>query len=349
MKKTKLVYLTFFLLFFLIIACKERKENPVVGRTYAGVLFSAPYNIEVVGDSTDYQPQIDSIFYIFHQLFDTNSPQSIVSQFNAFTNVDSTFIFRDSSLVFGIVYDLMRDMHQKTNQLYDPTLNPLKREWMKIRMIGVASLEPNLDSLYEFVGYDGAKVDLLEVFDDKGVYERSILRKKKPQTEIDLTSLARAYALDMIGDFFNEKNIPQYRIECGNSTICKGLLVEDLNHVRLGVGTETSDQELNLINRSFSFKTSEDKQFLIDISYGYPVANEMAYVGVSGKTLVESEVFSEVFMIMGIEASAAWYEGHADSDIQSFMLFKQDSVLSYASTEAFQQLLITPDTLIEQQ
>lgn len=345
MKETKLVFLTIFSLFFLLSACKFQKEEQVGGRNYQGVFLSIPYEIDIVGDTSDLQSQIDSILQPFEVIFNLNDPKSTCSLINQFKNTDSTFIFKDSTLIFGIVFDLMKDMHSKSNNLYDPTLTPLKLEWMKLMMTGIQGVEPNLDSLYEFVGYDGAKIDLLEIYNEEGTYSHSIIRKKSGSVQLDLTNLARAYAFDVLSDYFNDLEIDQFKIHSGNSTICYGTVVPELNLVDLGFGDEGSKQQINLVNRAFCFKDAKDKQGLIDVSYGYPVSNEMVYVGVSAKKLFESEVFSETFMIMGIEPSFQWYEYNAESDVQSFMLFKKDAELSYASTEGFVDFMVKQDTL----
>ncbi|MEZ4798386.1 MAG: FAD:protein FMN transferase [Flavobacteriales bacterium] len=345
MKETKLVFLTIFALFFLFSACKFQKEPEVGGRNYQGIFLSMPYEIDVVGDTSNLQSQIDSVLEPFELIFNLNNPKSVCSRLNNFDRTDSAFVFKDSTLIFGIVFDLMKDMHTRSNNLYDPTLTPLKLEWMKAMMTGIQGVEPNLDSLYEFVGYDGAKIDLLEVYDETGKYSHSVIRKKTGSVNLDLTNLARAYALDALSDYLNDLEVEQFKIHSGNNTICYGTLVPELNLVNLGIGEEGDQQQIKLVNRAFSFKDSKDKQGMLDVSYGYPVSNEMVYVGVSARKLFEAEVFSETFMIMGIEPSYQWYEYNSESDVQSFMLFMKDSDISYASTEGFVQFMVQQDSL----
>ena len=55
------------LLFVIVLAgtmsaCTEKPESkPLIGRYYTGVLFSKPYSIDVVGDSSDYTASMDSV------------------------------------------------------------------------------------------------------------------------------------------------------------------------------------------------------------------------------------------------------------------------------------------------
>lgn len=339
------------LLLFLIAAVACRKKTvPIPGRLYSGVLFGEQYTIDVAGDSTDFQQGIDSILHVFTRAFDLNDSTSVLARYNRFSRRDSAFVFVDSSGAFGIVYALAQDLNRRTNQFYDPTSNPLKREWMKVNFMKNRT-EPNLDSLYDFVGFDGAKMDLNEVEGEGHVYLRSQLRKADPRIEADFTTLAAAYALDQVAEYLKSKGVSQFRISRGHQVITHGLIVDSLRIVPLGLNQGPEDLRIRMINRAFCYKTSKDKLMMVDVTYGYPVENELVYVGVSAKTLAESEIFSEAFMIMGYEAAGKWYEdeNNEQSDVQSFMMFSQGKELKSASTEGFDVMLIPPDSTAVQE
>jgi len=320
------------------------KGKPLPGRYYTGLLFGKPYAIDVVGDSADYQPQFDSIIRAFEKQFNTLDPSSTLSKYNAFTRKDTMFEFVDTSMVFGIVYDQMRDLNAQTMRYYDPTINPLKTAWMAARFSG--SMEPNLDSIFQFVGFDGAKMDLTEISADNYVYQKSNMRKADPRIEADFTSLAMAVALDHIADFLKSKNVLQFRIKSGQNTICYGSVVDSLSIVPMGVINDSSDQVIRLSNAAFSFKTSQDKMALVDPTYGYPVDNEMVYVATSSPTLGQSEAFAEAFLVMGLDKAAVYYSQNEESKIQSFIFYKaDDKELHSASTEGFDRLIIIRDSL----
>ena len=50
----------------------------MVGRYYTGVLFSKPYAIDVVGDSTDYTASMDSVIAIYESIFNVLDPKSLI-------------------------------------------------------------------------------------------------------------------------------------------------------------------------------------------------------------------------------------------------------------------------------
>lgn len=325
-------------------ACKdaEKKSIPIGGRLYEGVLFSKPYKIDVVGDSTDYNFQIDSILRQFETVFNPADSNSIVFKFNTYQNVKEAMKFSDDTRLFGIVYDIVKDLNRSSNQLFDPTSNPLKREWFKVKFAGLTG-EPNLDSLYEFILFDGAKVDLIEVENENGSYSHSLLRKKDKRIELDFMEIASAYACDALGDFFVSKGIQQLRIEYGRGILCRGVSVSELNIVPFGLTNDSTDQNIRLINAAYARTNAQEKQSLVDVTYGYPVDNELVFVGVSARSMTNAIAFSDIFMMMGFDQSAKWYEENADSGVQSFMLIKRGNEITSASTVGFDEMIIAPE------
>jgi thiamine biosynthesis lipoprotein ApbE len=341
MKSFKHGLFSIFFLSAIFIACKDEKKS-IPGREYKGLLFGKEYSIDVVSDSTDYTHSIDSIIKMFELNFSLLDTSSIISRINAYKKTDQAFKFVDSTMLFGIVYDIVKDYNRNSLQFFDPTMNPLKREWYRIKFAGLEG-EPNLDSLYEFVAFDGVKVDLIEINNDNNQYSHSLVRKKDPRIELDFTSIASAYACDMIGEFFASKGVSQFRLQYGASVICKGVGVDELNVVPLGITGDSLDNRIRLINGAFSLMRVEDKASLVDPTYGYPVDNEVVYVAVAAKSLSAATVYSEVFMIMGFEQSSKWYEQNEDSGVHSFMLIQRGKELTSASTVGFDEMLITPD------
>ncbi len=337
------IFIAILAILLLFIASCKPKAKPLAGRFYSGILFGKPYSIDAVGDSTDFSSQIDSIIRAFEMNFNVQNPNSTISRFNAYTRRDSVFVFYDSTKAFGMVYDLTNDLNAATFQYFDPTLNPLKRAWIVANSKG--SVEPNLDSLYAFVGFDGAKMDLNELMDSSHRYIESQIRKSDPRVEADFTTVAAAMALDHIGDLLEESGLAQYRIRYGNDVITYGQAVDSLNIFPIGVSDDSSDQYIRMINMAFSYRNTKDKVLMIDPTYGYPVDNEMAYVAVSAPTLAEAAVFSQAFMSMGIEKASEYYDMNKSTRVQSFMFYSQDSVLHSASTVGFDLMLLNPDSV----
>lgn len=331
-------------------SCSTKQEvKPMIGRYYTGVLFSKPYSIDVVGDSADYTASLDSVIAIYESLFNVMDPKSLISRINQYGSRDSVFAFNDSTRAFGLVYDLARDLHRNTFQYYDPTIAPLRRAWMITKSRG--ELEPNLDSLFDFVGFDQSQrgrvlFDLNEITSDGYVYSETQLRKPDVRSEFDFTGIAAAAALDQLAQILRDHQVKQFRITYGHSLICEGNAVDTLSIIPLGIGVDSADQFIRLQRGAFCYRTVQDKLAMIDPTYGYPVDNEIVYVGVQAPSLVEAEVFSEAFMIMGLDKASEYYTRNETSKIESFMLYNVDKNLQSASTEGFDRLMVYRDSTL---
>lgn len=320
-------------LFILIVICSACSDKPQIigGRHYTGTIFGKPYTIDVVGDSTDYQPQFDAIIDNFQKLFDSNNPQSIISQFNNLAEGQRSLNFKDTSLVFPIVFDLAKDLNRRTMKYYDPTVMPLKREWMIARMAGISA---NLDSIYQFVGFEGIGVDMLEQQDS------IFLRKSDKRIELDFTELAQAITLDHIADFLRGKGVLQFKITYERDVLTHGMEIDELNIIPMGVTSDSADLQIRLLQSAFTYSNVQDKISMIDPVHGYPVENEMAYVGVIAPTLAEAKIFSRAFMMMGIEKASEYYAANEDSKIHSYMFYKDGEILRNASTNGFDNCIV---------
>lgn len=337
-----------FVLSGVVISCTNKPENkPVVGRYYTGVLFSKPYSIDVVGDSSDCSASFDSVIAIYESLFNVMDPKSLIARINQYGSKDSVFAFNDSTRAFGLVYDLARDLHRATFQYYDPTIAPLRRAWMVTKSRG--ELEPNLDSLFDFVGFDQSQrgrvlFDMNELTLDGYRYSETQIRKPDVRSEFDFTGIAAAAALDQLAQVLRDRGVTQFRITYGHSLICEGSAVDTLAIIPMGIGVDSADQYIRLQRGAFCYRAVQDKLSMIDPTYGYPVDNEIVYVGVQAPSLVEAEVFSEAFMIMGLDKASDYYARNETSKIESFMLYNVDKNLQSASTEGFDRLMVYRDS-----
>lgn len=320
------------------------ESGPVHGVYYTGQFLGQPYSIDQIGDSTNYRASIDSLLFEVEAAFDLTDPTSVISLYNAHTRKDKAFAFYDSSGVFGAVYELARELNRKTHGIYDPTMNPIRRAWKERRDKGWKRGEPDLDALFRYTLFDGAKIDLNEVTADDGYsYSMSLMRKADPRIELDFTSLAGPYGMDRIAAFFTERGIPQWRIRYGRCTSSSGALPDSLSVIAMGITGDENDQLLRLPKGAYSFRTALDKQDMIDPTYGYPPRSSNAvFSSVMAPTMAEANIYAEVFMIMGFDDAAAWTDEQPDGRIQLFMLLDRKGEMTSASTAGFDEVLILP-------
>jgi hypothetical protein len=189
-----------------------------------------------------------------------------------------------------------------------------------------------------------AIVDFEEV-EENGVYKSSRIGKINPKIEMDLQKIGTALVFDKIVEFLKSKSksISQGTIRSDAWHVGFGTTIDSLNIVDMTMSGQKTGNRLRVVNRAYATYDSRNKVTMLDPNTLLPVFNEMFQSYISAKTVVESYVFSEAFMIMGVEGMGKFYESNSESDIQSLVYFmKSDSERSFASTENFDKMMVAP-------
>jgi len=266
---------------------------------------------------------------------------SLIDRINAFQRRDTLFCFNDSSGLFAGLYDPLRDVWRKSGGYYDPTLRPIKRAWADALASSKSrAVEPNLDSLYEFVGFDYSNFDVIEQFDSLDVYRETQIRKRDPRTEIDFGKALFAYALDHVAYFFKERGLENFQLQLGTTFISSQQSADSLGYVNVQLPDTLVSEDLDIKGQAFVFHTASDKVGLIDATYGFPVENNIEYVGVIAPTALKAEAFATAFLSMGIEEVMKFYGNYPDEPVDALILYRDNGVLQSASTNGFDKRLV---------
>jgi len=346
MKKFR-IYTVFTIAIVLLIchSCKNKNSSvaPTIGREYDREFLGMKYKINVVGDSTDYSHAFDSIENSIRMHIDASNPESTVIQYNTSSGTNGYFEFVDRNRMMGSLVSLSCEMCRKSNGNWDFTLSPAQVAWLP-QILSANPKTPNLDSLIVFTGMSFAIVDFEDV-EENGTYKNSRIRKINSKVELDLQKLGSALVLDKIIEFLKNKskNITQATVRTDSWHSGFGATVDSLNVLDMTMAGQRTGNMLRVVNRAYATFDSRNKVTLLDPKTLTPVYNEMYQSYVSAKTLVESYVFAEAFMVMGVEGIGKFYEANAESDIQSLVYFmKSDSERASASTENFNKMMVTP-------
>ncbi len=330
---------------FLLHSCGNKKSTvePSVGREYDREFLGMKYKINVVGDSNDYSHAFDSIENSIKMHIDASNPESTVIQYNTSSGTNGYFEFIDRNRMMGSLVLLSSDMYRKSNGNWDFTMSPAQLAWLP-QILSANPKTPNLDSLMVFTGMSYAIVDFEDV-EENGTYKNSRIRKINPKVELDLQKIGSALVLDKIIEYLKgkSKNISQATVRTDVWHSGFGSTVDSLNVLDMTMAGQKTGNMLRVVNRAYATFDSRNKVTLLDPKSLIPVYNEMYQSYVSAKTLVESYVFAEAFMVMGVEGIGKFYEANAESDIQSLLYFmKSDSERASASTENFNKMMVAP-------
>lgn len=318
-------------------------DNGLVGRDYDRDFLGMKYTINVVGDTTDFSAAFDSIENAVRMHIDASNPNSTCMLYN-YANAESGFFeFTDYNRIMGVMLTMAREFNNRSNGCWDFTLSPAQAAWLP-QILNPTPKVPNIDSLKQFTGMYAANVDVEDV-EENGAYKLTRIRKNNPKVQIDLQKFGSALVLDKILEYLKEKNasVKQAVINTDYWHAGFGAAIDSLNVIDLRTSGQNTGNMLRVVNRAYATFDARNKLSLLDPKTLSPVQNEMYQSYVSAKTIVESYIFAEAFMVMGVEGIGQFYESNVDSDIQSLVYFmKSDSERASASTENFNKMMVAP-------
>lgn len=202
----------------LLFSCE--KENEIESHTFQGEALGTTYMVSYFyNDDLNFERSLDSIMDEINSSMSTYITKSDISRIN---RGDSTVKVDDN---FVNVFNASNKIFKETNGFFDPTVGVL------VNAYGFGPGEPlkkidrvKLDSLRNLVGFD--KVSIKE---DKTI------RKVDPSVYLDFNAIAKGYAIDVIAEYLESKNVSNYLIELGGELRAKGENMDSGNSWIVGI------------------------------------------------------------------------------------------------------------------
>ena len=307
-------FLTLCLGALLLFSCDNSKKNKIY--EVEGKGGSVVYRIKYIStDSTNLKPAIDSLVKLVDYSISAYNPESIVAKIN------QGYVSTKVNDHFKKAFTTAEKVWKESGGYYDPTVGILVKAWgfgkELIQPISKLPTEQEIVSLTRYVGFDK-----VHITDDDYV------KKQNPAIQLDLTSVLRGYTADVISDFLKSKGIENFYVKVDSEGIVLGRDI--VNNTPWKVEAEdpyelNNDYKeviLNLNNESIS--TDENyrrvwidgngKRFvhIINPFTGHPMTGEMLSATVIAKTAVESDAYSTMFMIIGLEKSKEFLAKHPE-------------------------------------
>jgi len=246
-----------------------------------GTTYTVKYATDIKSndDIKENKDKIEEILRDINMQMSTYIIDSEISKFNTIKNTEWMTISED----FAFVVKSSFDYYEISNGLYDITVMPLVNLWGfgpdKFSDIPTAT---DIDSVLVFVDQD-----LIEI-------EKNRIRKKDARVQIDLSSIAKGYAVDKIIESLNYDNI---FVEIGGEVRGKS----NGKIWRVGINTPSIDNISNEIeyvapitNASIAtsgnyrnFYIDEDNRFYhheINPLTGYPNMSQLVSISVFAET-----------------------------------------------------------------
>jgi len=194
-----------FLSLILAISCGDVDTKVFKNRSTGGALGTS-YNLTYLSnEEVNLQKEIDSVFAAVNQSLSTYIETSDISKIN---KGDSDIVV---DAMFLDVFQLSKEIHQKTNGYFDPTVGVLVNAWGFGPGESMTMDSTRVDSLLEYVGFE--KVELTEA---------NTVEKLDPRTYFDFNAIAKGYAIDRLAKLMDFKGIQDYLLEVGGEIVAKG-------------------------------------------------------------------------------------------------------------------------------
>ena len=305
---------------------------------------SVAYRVKYISaDSTDLKPAIDSLVKVVDHSISSYNKESIVAKIN------QGLVATKANDHFKRAFATAQKVWKESGGFYDPTIGVLVKAWgfgkELIQPVSKLPTERQIDSLKRYVGFEKVHIS-----DDDYV------KKQNPAIQLDLTSVLRGYTADVISDFLKSKGIENFSVKVDGQTIVEGKdvvnntpwkveaedpyeLNDDYKEVILHLNNESVSTDENY-RRVWIDGNGKRFVHIINPFTGYPMTGEMLSATVIAKTAVESDAYSTMFMIIGLEKSKEFLAKHPE--LKALLVYSdQNNEVKTYKTQNIEPLIVT--------
>ncbi|MCF8224531.1 MAG: FAD:protein FMN transferase [Bacteroidales bacterium] len=295
-----------------ILSCNRNGESgPYV--SISGFTQGTSYHItyQSPGNDTLYvQDEINALLADFDQSLSTYIDTSNISRLNnnETSEVDHYFIE---------VYNEAKRIYDISGGAFDITVGPLIDAWGfgPGRKLNVS--EEVIDSILQFVGM--AKIGI----------SGGRLMKELPGIRLDLNAIAQGYAVDVVADYLDEKEVSNYMVEIGGEITTKGVSPRN-DDWKIGIdkpyfGNQMPGQNLQeivrLSGKSLASSGNYRKYYeqdgkkivhTVDPRSGYTKMSNLLSVTIITDKCITADGLATACMSLGLEDARSFIEGQED-------------------------------------
>jgi len=314
------------ILWFLSVHFAATAQNQIPMISISGEAQGTTYHIKYFDEQNrNFKIQIDSILNDFDKSLSLYRQDSELSEFNRSHAVK----FR--SAYFYPVLKKSKEVFEKTNGAFDPTIMPLVEAYGfgPIKNKNPESL--NIDSLLKLVGFNQIRFDSVMV------------QKSEENVKLDFNGIAQGYSVDIISRFLEQQKIERYMVEIGGEIVCKGKKDNDKpwitgidNPLKPGSLYATvilTDKAMTTAGnyRNHFEKNGQVFNHLINPKTGSMEQTPLLSVTVFAKDAITADAYDTAFFVMGFEETKNFLKNHRELDVYMIYNDEKGQLKSYAS------------------
>ena len=313
----------------LLISCSSEQTGPqIIGNTM-GTSYSVQWSDASISITTsELKDIIEQRLNRINSLMSTYIPNSQLSEFNQ--SPETGWHAVDSELAQLI--ELALSISKKSNGAFDITIGPLVNLWGfgPSDTTFTFPTDTEIDIAKRSIGYQHLEVRI----------DPPALNKKVSDLYVDLSAIAKGYAVDEVAKILDGNHIHNYMVEIGGEVKGKGVAPHG-NPWRIGI--ETPNFERGKIEKIISlhdigvatsgdyrnFIEHEDKRYshTIDPRSGYPVRHNLGSVTVLHHSTAIADAWATAFMVLGPKKS---YQLSTDNKLSGVLITREGN--DYTST-----------------
>jgi len=325
--------------------CSESLEKPII--KISGPTMGTQYHISWVSDKRnslaidsekkDIQQRVDTLLVAINKSMSTYDSQSELSLINHRYNSEWQTI---SDGLYQVL-KMAKQVNAQSAKAFDITVGPLVNLWG----FGPDKTHdhiPESEKIQKLLTEIGS--DALALRQHEEVFQ---LRLSAPRY-MDLSAIAKGYAVDVLGDLLQGQGIEDYLIEVGGEIIAHGMKPKN-QFWRIAIeapNDEGRSVQIIIPLSSMGIATSGDyRNFFeqdgrrfshtIDGRTGYPVEHELASVSVLHPSVALADAWATALTVVGAEKGLLLAE---EFNLAAYFIVRTDNGYQQLSSRQFEQL-----------
>jgi len=267
-----------------------------------GLTMGTTYSIKIktadaVVNQEKIRADIEKILLEINQKMSTYIVDSELSVINFSNSLDSNLISDD---LFKVISHA-NTISKTTNGAFDITVGPLVNLWG----FGPNKSENKIPSNEE-IELIKKNIGYKKIYLNK---ETTSIKKLHPDLYVDLSGIAKGFAVDKIALYLNSYNLENYLVEIGGELIAKGTN-EDNEVWQIGIENPNNNLVKIIGLKDIAMATSGDYRnyfekngvrysHTINPNTGKPIKHKLASVTVLDKTAMNADALATAFMVLG--------------------------------------------------
>lgn len=318
-------------------AVGQRAYAGVTGETM-GTTYSIKYYTSNKSQTTVLiKKSVDELLQNINRQMSTYDPESELSLFNS---TDSTDWFDVSHSTAQVVAKALETAELSEGK-FDPTVGPLVKLWNfgpdreKFEVPHDDVIESHLNR----IGYQKMKVR----------FDPPALKKSDPEIYLDLSAIAKGYAVDQVSELLIDLGLKSYLVEIGGEMRCVGgkpdgklwtLAIEKPTEGMRDYQKvfEASDCAIATSGNYRNYYIEKGKRFshTIDPVTGRPVEHQLASATVLANNCTVADAYATTLMVLGPEDGYNWAIQNQVAAL--FLVFDDGKIFETATPEFDRQV-----------